>query len=527
MKAAKKLSVLVIDLVAAYPNRSLWGRVMHANFSSIMPQVVAFWCEQEGHDVHYFCFTGSEDIISSLPKDPDVVIIGAFTSAAQFAYAISNFYRKQGAVTIIGGPHARCFPGDARKYFDYAFGFTNRQLLAEALDECAPHRPLGRVMSAPEQPKSLPGVQERWKFIELALQKAPFFKIVPMIGSLGCPYTCNFCVDALVDYQPMDYDVIKSDLTFLLSKFKRPIVGWHDPNFGIRFNDYMDLIEDAVPPGRISFFAESSMSLLSEANLKRLQKNGFVGILPGIESWYSMGNKSKTRSDQGEKKLLKIADHVNLILSYIPFVQSNFVFGLDWDQGPEPFELTKRFVDLVPGTFPAYNLLTAYGESASMNLQYYDDGRVIGLPFHFLDCLKYMNVTPKHYSNEAFYEQLIGLARHTFSRETIRKRFKNDKRMTRWVSLVRTFSFSGFPRIRFFEKFRRLLQSDSEIRAYFNGEQSYMPALLEAKIKHDLGSMWPMLPENALYYDLDATMESLKQKDKQIITLDDISVNEE
>ena len=56
---------------------------------------------------------------------------------------------------------------------------------------------------------------------------------------------------------------------------KRPRVGWHDPNFGVRFDDYMDAIEEAVPPGSIDFIAESSLSLLTEPHLKRLQKNGF------------------------------------------------------------------------------------------------------------------------------------------------------------------------------------------------------------------------------------------------------------
>ena len=63
----------------------------------------------------------------------------------------------------------------------------------------------------------------------------------------------------------------------------------------MRFDDYMDAIEAAVPPGRMRHIAESSLSLLSEPHLKRLRQNGFQAILPGIESWYDLGNKSKTR----------------------------------------------------------------------------------------------------------------------------------------------------------------------------------------------------------------------------------------
>ena len=86
-------------------------------------------------------------------------------------------------------------------------------------------------------PRHYAEVRDRWKSIEQTLRKAPFIKIVPVIASLGCPYTCSFCIDSVVQYQPLDFDVIKEDLRFLLRKFRLPRVWWHDPNFGVRFND--------------------------------------------------------------------------------------------------------------------------------------------------------------------------------------------------------------------------------------------------------------------------------------------------
>jgi radical SAM superfamily enzyme YgiQ (UPF0313 family) len=61
------------------------------------------------------------------------------------------------------------------------------------------------------------------------LRKAPFLKMVPMLGSMGCPYTCAFCIDATVPYRPMDFEMLRDDLRFLLTRFKRPLVAWHDP----------------------------------------------------------------------------------------------------------------------------------------------------------------------------------------------------------------------------------------------------------------------------------------------------------
>jgi hypothetical protein len=255
----RRRKIAILDIVARSPTRALYARVMHANLASIMPQVIGVWCEELGHEVHLECYTGFEDLSEIIPHDIDILFVGAFTQAAQLAYAISAMARKRGAVTVLGGPHARCYPQDSQKYFDYVLGFTDKEILRTVLEEAAPHRPLGRHLEAKRQPPSLPGVRERWKFIEPTIRKAPTFKIVPMLGSLGCPYTCSFCIDSTVDYQPLALEQLRDDLRFLLTKMKRPRVGWHDPNFGIRFTEQMNAIEEAVPPGSIDFLAESSL----------------------------------------------------------------------------------------------------------------------------------------------------------------------------------------------------------------------------------------------------------------------------
>src|SRR5688572_30292488 len=187
--------VTVLDLAAKVPSRSHYARIMNPNLASIMPQVIAAWCEELGHDVTYVCYTGFEDLEALLAQDTDAVFIGAFTRAAQTAYAIANLYRQRGAVTILGGPHARSYPDDALRYFDYVLGFTDKETVDEVLRELSPRLRLGRWLSAPRQPSSLPGVAARWKYIAATIAKAPYLKVVPMIGSMGCPYTCSFCID--------------------------------------------------------------------------------------------------------------------------------------------------------------------------------------------------------------------------------------------------------------------------------------------------------------------------------------------
>ena len=59
-------------------------------------------------------------------------------------------------------------------------------------------------------------------------RKAPWIKMVPMIGSLGCPYTCKFCIDSEVPYQQLEFDVMKDDLT---------IVNWGKGNYSTWSHD--------------------------------------------------------------------------------------------------------------------------------------------------------------------------------------------------------------------------------------------------------------------------------------------------
>jgi hypothetical protein len=487
----------------------MFSRLMNANLVSIMPQVVATWCEAEGHHVTFACYTGLEDLAAELPGNVDIVFIGSFTESAQLAYALSQLFRARGAVTVLGGPHARCYPQDAQKYFDYVLGFTDRSVIHDVLADCAPHRPMGLRLSATKQPTELPGAEERWKFIEPTLRKAPLIKIVPMIGSLGCPYTCSFCIDAEIPYQPLSFELLKSDLRFLLTKFARPIVAWHDPNFGVRFNDYMDAIEDAVPPNSIDFIGESSLSILSEAHVRRMKKVGFKAILPGIESWFSLGDKSRTGSRQGMEKVRQVADHVNMVMRHIPYMQTNFVLGMDCDEGAEPFELTKRFIDLAPGAFPGYSLLTAFGQAAPLNLEYQRQGRLLPHPFFLLNNHHAMNVIPKSYSYPELYDRVIDLTRYSYSWRAVANRFRaNRGLLPSMMNVIRAISNEGTGRVRYYSTMRALFDTDVEIQRYHRRETTEVPQFYAQRIKRTLGPFYEYLPQGALLHDQNAYLKS-------------------
>ncbi len=390
-------------------------------------------------------------------------------------------------------------------------GFTDTEVLNDVLDDCSEYRPEGVYLAAKRQPVHLPGVRERWPFIEATINKAPLLKIVPMIASTGCPYTCAFCIDATVPYQQLDLEYLKEDLRFLRKTMKKPRISWYDPNFGVRFDDIMTAIEEAVPPGSIEFIAESSLALLSEPKLKRLAHNGCQAILPGIESWFDLGNKSKSGQLQGMDKVHKLSDHVNMIMRYIPYVQANFVLGLDCDEGPEPFECTKRFLDMTPGVFPGYSLLTAFGQAAPLNLEYQRTGRVYGFPFHLLNNNEAMNVKPKNYEWREFYDYVVDVVGYSFSWRRIFRRFgANSRTMARIMNFVRAVSSEGFGRLKYYKGIRKRLDSDPQFEPYFEQQSTKLPDFYVDLIRKDLGPLWDWLPEGSLEHDPHAYLKSIE-----------------
>jgi hypothetical protein len=495
----KKLRISIIDLIHNKPSNSFYRRYMFANHSSIMPQVVGVWCREEGHEVHYSIYTGTQKIKSLAMDGTDIVFISSFSFTAQLAYALGAYYRSRGMVTVLGGPHARSYPEDAALYFDYVLGLTDKELIKDLLYQFELNHSPGTYLSAASQPLSFPGVRERWEFIEKIHRSSPLLKGVPMLGSFGCPYQCDFCVDAGIPYQALDMESIKEDLQFVVKKIKHPVVGWYDPNFGIRFNEMMETIESSVPPGRVRFIAESNLSLLTESRVKVMQRNGFKMVMPGIESWFGYGKKARLEYSTGLDKVNRIAEQVNMVQRYIPQVHTNLMFGFDMESGPDPFSLTKRFIDLSPGIFPAYALLTIFGHSTNGSLKYETADRIVPFPFHMMHGLNNLNVIPKNYGWEEFYTHFIDLLKYSFSARAMYRRFHHNPMVSaKWYTLFMSFSVGASGKINQVAATLERLRTNTPFRAFMEKETDRIPAFMIDQVKRDLGPLWEWLPDKTL-----------------------------
>lgn len=354
------MKIGVLDILSFRPARgwmqSTVARYIYRQYASIMPQAVSVWCRQLGHDTFYATYYGIGDARSLLPDDLDAVFISAYTQACPLAYALAKLFRKDGVLTIIGGPHAKAFPDDCARFFDVVVLECNRTLVEDILTQ----KPRGVVLTAPRQFTDLPSVHERLPEIKTSVfaRGKPFLSTtVSLLSSVGCPYTCNFCIDWNNPFALLPLEKLEADLRFILENYPQVYVGFHDPNFAVRFDEVLQVLEKVPHGNRACYVIESSLSVPKPSRLEKLASTGCMYVISGVESWSAYSNKAGVGAKQpASVKVEQVAEHFDHIRQYVPGMQANLIFGLDSDEGDAPFELTKQFLSRAPFVSPAVNI---------------------------------------------------------------------------------------------------------------------------------------------------------------------------
>jgi len=465
--------------------------VITKQYASIMPQAIAVWCRELGHQTHYGSYYGSGDPRRLLPDDLDLVFIATYTQASALAYALAKLYRRGGATTVVGGPHAKAFPDDCRRFFDIVVGECDRTLVSEILrGTYAP----GSVVTSPRPLTELPTVEERLPELQksaFARGRATVATTVPLLASTGCPYTCEFCIDAATPYRVLPLDRLAADLQFVAARWPGTMVGFHDPNFAVKFDAVLDALE-AVPPARRSpYIVESSLSVLRDDRLRRLRETKCASMAPGVESWGDYATKAGVGAITGRAKVGRIVERFQALHEHVPYLQANFLFGLDGDAGDEPVELMREFMSRTPFVWPVVNIPHPFGGTPLFR-RYRDDGRILAtMPFAFYYS-PYVVTTMRHYTAPEFYRRLIAIFEHFTAPALYLRRLRaTTSPFIRLIHTVRTVVKRR--RGGAFRRLLALLERDPQFRAFHEGTATALPEFYHAEYERTLGRFAPLM----------------------------------
>jgi radical SAM superfamily enzyme YgiQ (UPF0313 family) len=481
------LNIGVLDLLsgeakggAAHPYAMIYRRM----FYGVMPQVVAAWCRRRGHRVHYATYFGQRRPEGLMPDGLDLVFISAFTEASALAYALAVLFRQNGVRTVLGGPHARSFPNDASRFFDAVVVSCD----AAAIDDVVRGEyPPGAIVRAPEKEVEIPLLEERHADIDRATLIAGRhwgFSVVPLLASTGCPYACDFCVDWNNPYRGRSTDELQADLCYAASAMPGRLLAFHDPNFGVRFDQVLEAFDAVAPGNRNPYLIESTLSILKQRRLGRLAETNCVFVAPGVESWTDYGAKAGTGQRTRHDKLEHVLTQFDAIAAHIPEVQANFMFGNEADAGEEPIELTREFIRLRPRICPVISYPMAYGGTLLRETLRRKD-RLLPLPsIYYFTPLP--SLRANHYPADAFYEGLITLLRASIAPRIIATRLSAARGAAmRVMHLLRAFAVAAY--VRELHTFLSVLRQDPSVAGFVDGKGASIPGYFDHLLDARLG----------------------------------------
>jgi radical SAM superfamily enzyme YgiQ (UPF0313 family) len=485
-----------------------YAHVLTKQFASITPQAVAIWCRQLGHRVHYTTYYGQADLRSLLPGDLDVLFVSAYTRSSGLAYALAKLFGRSHTLRVIGGPHAKAYPADCARYFDVVVKECDKPLVADILSgQFDP----SSVVTSGRPLEEIPTVEERMPDIAASVfrrGRPTRATMVGLLSSVGCPYTCDFCTDWNTTYVTLSAERLEADLRYLSDRFPETLVAFHDPNFGVRFDETMAIME-RIPAGRRSrYIMESALAIMKPSRLQRLHDTNCVFAAPGVESWADYSNKAGVGVKQGRDKLEQVVNHFDLLGKYVPGLQANFLFGLDGDRGPEPAELTKEFIRRSARVWPTINIPTPLGGTPLFD-QMRRDGRVLkAMPLALYFTMHYPVTTLKHYHPVEFYDHLIDIY------DTIGSRGMLVRRLTarthpyiRFLNVVRT--LSGRADAREFRAVRQRLATDQHFLSFHEGRSSTLPEFHHRRFEVRMGAYAELIPRSERSPVLDPLVPAL------------------
>ncbi len=373
-------------------------------------------------------------------------------------------------------------------------GECDRPLLAEILGG---HFDPPAFVSSGRRPDSLPGVEERMPDLIASgfrPNRPGAFNVVALLASLGCPYTCEFCSEWDSRYAPLPGSDLAEDLRFLSRRHPDALVAFHDPNFAIRFDETMDLIESSGAPRPNRYLMECSLSVLQPpGRMERLGRSGCVFVAPGVESWTDYGNKGGTGSRRGPEKLEHVVGRFRELHRQVPGLQANFLFGSDRDRGREPADTTIEFARRLPFVWPNVNIPTPYGGTPLFD-RLLAEGRILREMPLASYCAPYLATTLKHYDPLTYYRELIRIHEAIATWPILARRVASPApAKVRLAHLLQALAHRS--QLAETRRVARLLETDRAFRAFHEGAPVPLPEFYHHRFEQRLGKYAELLPQ--------------------------------
>jgi radical SAM superfamily enzyme YgiQ (UPF0313 family) len=348
---------------------------------------------------------------------PQVVGITVHLTFAERAYELAGWYRRRGAIVVLGGLHVLSCPEEVAPHADALAIGEGVQLWPRILADidAGALKPVYRgsyLARYRDEPPPRRDLLPQWGFLTTT----------SLIATRGCHNRCGFCYLS-TNGLSMPYQV--RDVEQIVAEFgadRQPYGVFIDNNLGSR-PEYLRRLCLALRPIEKIWSAAVSIDVTDDPTLVReMALAGCTGVFVGFES-LSDENLAEAR-----KKTPRTADYARRVaILHDQGIQVNgsFVLGFDHDR-QDVFERTVEWIEENRRECATFHILTPY-PATPLFAQMEAAGRLLHRDWSKYDTA-HVVFQPKHMSAEALFEGYAWCYRRLFSHASIWRRRPADRR---------------------------------------------------------------------------------------------------
>ena len=348
---------------------------------------------------------------------PEVVGITVHLTFAARAFELAAFYRRRGAVAVLGGLHVLSCPDECAPHADALALGEGVQVWPEILRDVRAGTLRDRYTGDYRRPCREDPAPRR----EL-LQREHYLTTTSLNATRGCHNRCGFCYLSTaglhMPYQLRDPQQIVEEIL----ADDQPYAVFTDNNLGSR-PEYLRALCRALRPLERIWSAAVTLDVTDDPSLVReMALAGCTGVFVGLES---LTDENLSEARKRTPRTEDYARRVRILHDHGIQVNGSFVLGFDHDR-PDVFERTAGWVEDNRLECATFHILTPYPRTPLFR-QMEAEGRLLHKDWDRYDTA-HVVFRPRHMTPEALAEGYSWCYRRLFSNASIWRRRPEDAR---------------------------------------------------------------------------------------------------
>ena len=324
------------------------------NFYRLTLPILSSMVPKEHFDV--FVYDESVDDVP-MGQGFDLVAMSVMTPYAYRAYALSEIFKRNGSIVVLGGHHPSLKPDEAIVNCDVVVKGDAEANWPLVLEDFLSEKITGKRIY--ENQNCNLNLKKRIVPDRSVIRDKSLLVFNTVETSRGCPYSCEYCTVAAF-YKSSYFQYSVKSVIEEISSIKGNFIFFVDDNLlasGPRYRERAISLLKALIPLKKKWFCQATIKIADDPELLDLAvKAGCMAVYLGLES---LSKESLHEVKKGWNKPDSYLERIKRIRDAGIAIEAGIIFGFDADD-KSVFKRTAEFVLKAQIESPNAHLLTPY-----------------------------------------------------------------------------------------------------------------------------------------------------------------------